>query len=83
MKNFKTLLLIAVFTLGLGGVANAQKMGHIDFERVVAEMPETRALKLDIEKLGKTYQDEIEGMAKKLDAKMKKYSSRTQTQTKK
>ena len=54
MKNLKTLLLIAVFTLGLGGVANAQKFGHIDFEKLVADMPQTTKLKLDIEKLGKT-----------------------------
>jgi outer membrane protein len=82
MKNFKTLLLIAVFTLGVGGVANAQKMGHIDFEKLVAEMPQTKKLKLDIEKLGKTYQDEVEGMAKKLDSKMKKYTQEQNTQTK-
>ena len=81
MKNSKTLLLIAVFTLGLGGVANAQKTGHIDFEKLVAEMPQTKKLKQDIEKLGKTYQDEIEGMAKKLDAKMKKYTAEQNTQT--
>ena len=81
MKNLKTLLLIAVFTLGLGGVANAQKMGHIDFEKLVAEMPQTNKLKLDIEKLSKTYQDEIEGMAKKLDAKMKKYTAEQKAQT--
>ncbi|PWG06887.1 OmpH family outer membrane protein [Polaribacter aquimarinus] len=82
MKNFKTLLLIAVFTLGVAGVANAQKIGHIDFEKLVAEMPQTKALKLDVEKLGKTYQAEIEGMAKKLDAKMKKYTAEQNTQTK-
>ncbi len=35
MKNFKTLLFIAIFTLGTG-VANAQKLGHIDFEKLVA-----------------------------------------------
>lgn len=82
MRNFKTLLLIAVFTLGLGGVANAQKFGHIDFEKLVAEMPQTTQLKQDIEKLGKTYQDEIEGMGKKLDAKIKKYQAEQNTQTK-
>ena len=82
MKNFKTLLLIAVFTLGIGGVANAQKMGHIDFEKLVAEMPQTKTLKSDIEKLGKTYQAEIEGMAKKLDAKIKKFTAESTTQTK-
>ena len=82
MKNLKTLLLIAVFTLGVAGVANAQKLGHIDFEKLVAEMPATKKLKLDIEKLGKTYQDEVEDMAKKLDAKMKKYTQEQNTQTK-
>ena len=82
MKNFKSLLLIAVFTLGLGGVANAQKTGHIDFEKLVAEMPQTKKLKQDIETLGKTYQDAVEGMAKKLDAKMKKYQAEQNAQTK-
>ena len=81
MRNLKSLLLIAVFTLGLGGVTNAQKMGHIDFEKLVAEMPATKKLKADIEKLGKTYQDEIEGMGKKLDAKIKKYTAEQGNQT--
>ena len=45
-------------------------------------MPQTKKLKADIEKLGKTYQDEVEGMAKKLDAKMKKYTAEQNTQTK-
>ncbi len=81
MRNFKTLLFIAIFTLGTG-VANAQKLGHIDFEKLVAEMPATKKLKSDIEKLGKTYQDEIEGMGKKLDAKIKKYTAEQNTQGK-
>lgn len=81
MKNLKTLLLIAIFTLGVGGVANAQKVGHINFEKLVADMPQTKALKSQIEKLGKTYQDEIEGMGKKIEAKMKKYTAEQATQT--
>lgn len=82
MKNFKTLLLIAVLTLGVAGISNAQKVGHIDFEKLVAEMPQTKALKANMEKLGKTYKDEIDGMKKKLDAKVKKYSAEQNTQTK-
>ncbi len=81
MKNFKTLLLIAVFTLGLSTIANAQKVGHIDFEKLVAEMPETKTLKLDMEKLGKTYQDEILGMEKELESTRKKYIAESNTQT--
>ena len=81
MKNLKTLLLIAVFTLGVAGVTNAQKVGHIDFEKLVAAMPQTKTLKLDIEKLGKTYQSEIETMKTKLDAKVKKYKAESNAQT--
>ena len=81
MKNFKTLLLIAVFTLGLGTIANAQKVGNIDFEKLVAEMTETKTLKLDMEKLGKTYQDEILGMEKELESTRKKYIAESNTQT--
>ncbi|WP_405606663.1 OmpH family outer membrane protein [Polaribacter sp. Asnod1-A03] len=81
MKNLKTLLLIAVFTLGVSGFTNAQKIGHIDFEKLVAEMPETKTLKSDIEKLGKTYQDEITGMEKKIESTQKKYVAESKTQT--
>ncbi|WP_299669969.1 OmpH family outer membrane protein [uncultured Polaribacter sp.] len=81
MKNFKTLLLIAVFTLGIGGVANAQKIGHIDYQRVIDNMPETRALSVTLEKLGKSYQSEIEGLKKKLEAKVQKYTTEQATQT--
>lgn len=81
MKNLRTLLLIAVFTLGVGGVANAQKIGHLDYQRVIDNMPETRALTATLEKIGKTYQDDIEGMEKKLQAKYTKYSTEQATQT--
>ncbi|TVZ55937.1 periplasmic chaperone for outer membrane proteins Skp [Lutibacter sp. Hel_I_33_5] len=81
MKHLKTLLLIAVLTLSFGGVANAQKVAHINYEKLVANMPETKTLKVNIEKLAKTYKDEIEGMAKKLEAKMKKYTAEQVSQT--
>lgn len=81
MKNFKTLLLIAVFTLGANGFANAQKIAHVDYQRVIDNMPETRALGTTLEKLGKSYQTEIEGLKKKLDAKVQKYTAEQATQT--
>ena len=81
MKNFNTLLLIAVFTLGVNGFSNAQKIGHVDYQRVIDNMPETRALGTTLEKLGKSYQTEIEGLKKKLDAKVQKYTAEQATQT--
>ena len=81
MKNFKNLLLIAVFTLGIGGVVHAQKVAHIDAEKLIASMPQTKALQAEMEKLQKTYKDEITGMAKKLEAKIQKYTAEQATQT--
>uniref|UniRef100_UPI0030DCA2D9 OmpH family outer membrane protein n=1 Tax=uncultured Polaribacter sp. TaxID=174711 RepID=UPI0030DCA2D9 len=81
MKNFKTLLLIAVFTIGFAGVTNAQKIAHVDYQRVIDNMPETRALTVTLEKLGKSYQSEIEGLKKKLEAKVQKYTAEQATQT--
>lgn len=81
MKHLKTLLLAAIFTVGLGGVANAQKIAHINTDKLLAEMPATKAMKADLEKLNKTYQDEIEGLFKKLEAKVKKYEAEGKSQT--
>ncbi|WP_435416352.1 OmpH family outer membrane protein [Polaribacter aestuariivivens] len=81
MKNFKTLLLIAVFTLGVAGIANAQKIGHINYQRVIDNMPETRALFVTLEKVGKSHQSDIEGLRKKMEAKYQKYSAEQATQT--
>ncbi len=81
MKNLKAIILIAIFTLGFAGVSNAQKIAHINAEKLVANMPQTKALKAEMEKLQKTYKDEIEGMAKKLEAKYKKFAAEQATQT--
>ncbi len=81
MKHLKTLLLVAIFTVGLGGVANAQKVAHINTDKLLAEMPETKALKAELEKLRTTYRSDIEGMFKKLEAKVKKYEAEGKTQT--
>jgi outer membrane protein len=81
MKNFKNLVLIAVFTLGFVSMTTAQKVGHVNFEKLIAEMPETQTLKLEMEKLGKTYQDEISGMEKTIEATRQKYVTESKTQT--
>ena len=81
MKHLKTLLLVAIFTVGLGGVANAQKTAHINTDKLLAEMPDTKAMKAELEKLNKTYRDEIETLYKKLDAKVKKYDAEGKSQT--
>ena len=44
-------------------------------------MPETKALKAELERLQKTYRDDIEGMFKQLEAKVKKYEAEGKSQT--
>ena len=39
MRKLKSLLLVAILTLGMSGLANAQKVGHVVYERVIANMP--------------------------------------------
>ncbi len=81
MKHFKTLLLVAIFTIGLGSVASAQKIAHINTDKLLAEMPATKSMKAQLEKLNKTYRDDIEAMYKKLQAKMQKYEAEGKSQT--
>jgi outer membrane protein len=81
MRTLKSLLIVAFFALGTSGIANAQKLGHVNLERVIANMPETRALQADIAKTTKTYKDDLESSAKALDAKIKKYTAEGPSQT--
>jgi len=81
MKQLRTLLLAAIFTIGLSGVVNAQKIAHINTDKLLSEMPETKALQSELEKLRTTYKSDIEGMFKKLEAKVKKYEAEGQSQT--
>lgn len=81
MRKLKSLLLIAFLALGMTGVANAQKIGHVNFERVIANMPETRALQAEIAKISKTYKDDIDSEKKKLQSKIDKYTAEGSTQT--
>ena len=81
MKQFKKLLLIAVFTLGVVGVANAQKIGHVDTAKLFQEMPGTIKMKAELEKMSKTYRDEIEALENKLKDKLKKFEAEAQAQT--
>ena len=81
MKQFKKLLLIAVFMLGLGGFANAQKIGHIDTAKLVQEMPATKKANSELEKIQKTYKDDIEANIKTYQAKAQRYSAEEKSQT--
>ena len=81
MKNFKTLLLIAVVTLGFNTMQAQSKIAHIDTQSLILVMSETKAMTTELEKLGKTYDDELKKAEEELKAKAAKYQSEAQTQT--
>jgi outer membrane protein len=81
MKQFKKLLFIAIFMFGAVGVANAQKIGHIDTAKLVQAMPATKKMKAELDKMSKTYKDEIDGLMKNYQDKLKKYDAEAKAQT--
>ncbi len=81
MRKLKSLLIVGFLAMGMSGVSTAQNVGHVVYERVIANMPETRALQAELAKITKTYKDDIDGMKKKLDDKIKKYTAEQAQQT--
>ena len=81
MKQFRTLLLIALITLGFNSVQAQTKVGHISTDLLLSSMPETKALNVELEKLSKTYEAELKAEQGKLEAKLKKYEAEMGSQT--
>ncbi len=81
MKHFKTFVFIALVTFGFNTAVQAQKVAHVNFQEVLMAMPETATLKSEIEKTGKTYENDIKAAADKLKAKMQRYEAEFKTQT--
>ncbi|AOW20643.1 OmpH family outer membrane protein [Urechidicola croceus] len=81
MKKLKTLLLIAVVTLGFNTIQAQSKVAHIDTQALIEAMPETKAMNAELEKLGKTYDDEIKAADAALKAKLQKYEQEFSAQT--
>ena len=81
MKHFRTLLLIALITIGFNSVQAQTKVGHISTDLLLSLMPETQALNIELEKLSKTYEAELKAEQGKLEGKLKKYEAEMASQT--
>jgi len=82
MKHLKTLVLAAVLLFGSTSFMNAQsKVAHINTEELISAMPETKAAQAEMEKLGKTYDVQLQDMGKEYDNKVKQYDAEAQSQT--
>ncbi len=82
MKHLKTLLLVAILTLGFNSVTQAQtKVAHLNFDELISIMPKTKALEADLEKLKKNYDEEIKVADAALKTKLTKYNEEAKSQT--
>jgi outer membrane protein len=82
MKQFKTLLIAAVLFISATTLTTAQsKVAHINTTELVTAMPQMKAAQAEVEKLGKTYEADIQAMVKEYQAKMKQYEAEAGTKT--
>lgn len=81
MNVIKTIVLVAVFTLGFTTLEAQTKVAHINTEALVAMMPATKALQAKLEKIGKTYDDQMKAKETELKAKFEKYNAEFESQT--
>ena len=82
MKNFKTLLLATALFIGATSLTAAQsKVAHINTQELIQSMPAFKQAQAEVEKLGKTYETEIQASAKELQDKMKLYDAQAGSQT--
>lgn len=81
-KNLKTLLFASVLFIGATSFSAAQsKIAHINKQELIKAMPAYTQAQAEIEKMGKTYEAEIQNSLKELDKKLKQYTAEEPTQT--
>lgn len=81
MRNLKTLLLIAVITLGFNTMQAQSNVAHINLGEIIKLMPETKTMQSELEKLSKTYEDELTEKDDALKALTERYTAEAPNQT--
>lgn len=82
MKQFKTLLIAALFILGTSQTINAQaKTAHVDVTELMSKMPAMMDAQKQLEKLSTTYDADYKKMVDEFQAKLKKYDAEAATVT--
>ena len=80
MRKIKILLLILCVTISFA-VNSQSKVAHINSTELVSSMPEMNEAKAELEKLAKTYENDIQTMAAELQSKVKQYDTEASAQT--
>ncbi|MCX7551688.1 OmpH family outer membrane protein [Xanthomarina sp. F2636L] len=82
MKHFKTFLFAAALFIGATTFTQAQsKVAHINTQDLIKAMPEMNTAQAEMDKLGKTYEADIQSMVTEYQNKMKQYEAEAATKT--
>jgi len=82
MKQFKTLVIIAIMIVSGNQAMNAQaKVAHVDVSEIMAKMPAMLEAQKQLEKLSGTYDTEYKTMVEEYQNKLKKYEQEATTVT--
>ena len=74
MKKVTVLLAAAMLTLSVGA-ANAQKLAHMNYEEVLAEMPETKKATAELENYSKMKEAELKKLGESFQSEVQKYQA--------
>ncbi|MEZ5046652.1 MAG: OmpH family outer membrane protein [Chitinophagaceae bacterium] len=77
----KNVFLMACLFLCSWATQAQQKIGYISSDELIASMPEAKKASEEIEKLTKSYQDQLVAMQKEMETKYKAYEAGVKTMT--
>ena len=70
-----SVLFAAVMMLVTAGAVNAQKVASMDYEAVLAAMPETKKMTIDLDTFSKTKGDELQKQAEAFQKEVQQYQA--------
>jgi outer membrane protein len=81
MKQFRTLLIIAVMLVGSQAVNAQAKTAHVEVNEIITKMPAMLEAQKQLEKLSGTYDTEYKTMVEAYQTLLKKYEAEATTVT--
>ncbi|MFB9845252.1 OmpH family outer membrane protein [Mucilaginibacter ginsenosidivorans] len=82
MKKLLKVALVAVCIVFAGNIAKAQvKIGYINFEQLIQQMPETKTIKTQLDAYSKQFIDQLTAMNTEYQSKGQAYTAQRSTMT--
>ncbi len=75
----KKLLIILAVAMVLPLVANAQKLGYVNYQEIIEQMPEVKVVSAQLDTLTKQYENEFLKMRQEYENKIKEYQANVET----